>query len=143
MPKEHSVKLFIFGIETLDVYQRYVSLLSTVKKIVKLSKCTYHLLWQAQVFSKPKGGVRKVVIATNLAETSITIDDCVYVIDVGRMKENRFDPNKSMESLETVWVSKANALQVNFSIDFFYLKWTPWLCVLRPKPKLNLSGQAF
>ena len=41
------------------------------------------------VFSKPSGGWRKIVISTNLAETSITIDDCVFVVDVGRMKEKR------------------------------------------------------
>jgi ATP-dependent RNA helicase DHX57 len=52
-----------------------------------------------------------VVLSTNLAETSITIDDCVFVVDAGRMKEKRFDPLKSMESLETVWVTRANALQ--------------------------------
>ena len=60
---------------------------------------------------RPRAGQRKIVISTNMAETSITIDDCVFVIDVGRMKEKRFDPNKNMESLDTVWVSKANALQ--------------------------------
>lgn len=60
---------------------------------------------------KPKPGQRKIVISTNLAETSITIDDCVFVIDSGKMKEKRFDPNRNMESLETVWVTKANALQ--------------------------------
>eukprot|EP00092_Neocalanus_flemingeri_P073805 GFUD01091162.1.p1 GENE.GFUD01091162.1~~GFUD01091162.1.p1 ORF type:complete len:1281 (+),score=425.03 GFUD01091162.1:331-4173(+) len=66
---------------------------------------------QQLVFSKPKAGVRKIVISTNMAETSITIEDCVFVVDVGRMKEKRFDPNKNMESLDTVWVSQANALQ--------------------------------
>ena len=66
---------------------------------------------QQLVFSKPGQGKRKIVISTNLAETSITIDDCVFVIDVGRMKEKRFDPTKNMESLDTVWVSQANALQ--------------------------------
>ena len=60
---------------------------------------------------RPRAGQRKIVISTNMAETSITIDDCVFVIDAGRMKEKRFDPNKNMESLDTVWVSKANALQ--------------------------------
>ena len=68
---------------------------------------------QQLVFSKPKHGQRKIVISTNLAETSITIDDCVFVVDVGRMKEKRFDPSKNMESLDTVWVSQANALQVS------------------------------
>ena len=46
--------------------------------------------------------MRKIVISTNLAETSITIDDCVFVVDAGRMKEKRFDPVKNMESLDTV-----------------------------------------
>ncbi|KAK9870829.1 hypothetical protein WA026_009793 [Henosepilachna vigintioctopunctata] len=66
---------------------------------------------QAAIFRKPKGGMRKIVLSTNLAETSITIDDCVYVIDTGKMKEKRFDPNRNMESLETAWVTRANALQ--------------------------------
>nr|CAD7198290.1 unnamed protein product [Timema douglasi] len=66
---------------------------------------------QAMVFHKPKPGVRKIVLSTNIAETSITIDDCVFVIDTGRMKEKRFDSNKNMESLESVWVSRANAQQ--------------------------------
>lgn len=66
---------------------------------------------QSLVFKKPKPGVRKIVISTNIAETSITIDDCVFVIDAGKMKEKRYDPNKNMESLELCWVSQANALQ--------------------------------
>ncbi|KAL1138330.1 hypothetical protein AAG570_008394 [Ranatra chinensis] len=66
---------------------------------------------QNLVFKKTDKHVRKIVLSTNIAETSITIDDCVFVIDSGRMKEKRFDSNKNMESLETVWVSRANALQ--------------------------------
>ncbi|KAF9794040.1 hypothetical protein SFRURICE_010373 [Spodoptera frugiperda] len=66
---------------------------------------------QAQVFKKPRLGVRKIVLSTNIAETSVTIDDCVFVIDCGRMKEKRFDSNRNMESLDLVWVSRANAKQ--------------------------------
>lgn len=55
--------------------------------------------------------MRKIVLSTNLAETSITIDDCVFVIDTGKMKETRFNSNQNMESLETCWVSRANAMQ--------------------------------
>ena len=51
------------------------------------------------------------VVATNIAETSITIDDVVYVIDSGRMKETRYDPARKMASLEDCMVSKANAKQ--------------------------------
>lgn len=36
-----------------------------------------------------RAGQRKVVIATNIAETSLTIEDCVYVVDAGKHKERR------------------------------------------------------
>lgn len=62
-------------------------------------------------FRTPRSGVRKIVLSTNIAETSVTIDDCVFVIDSGKMKEKHFDSNRNMESLETVWVTRANALQ--------------------------------
>ncbi|KAM3962013.1 LOW QUALITY PROTEIN: putative ATP-dependent RNA helicase DHX57 [Aphomia sociella] len=66
---------------------------------------------QSLVFKNTKPGVRKIVLSTNIAETSVTIDDCVFVIDCGRMKEKRFDSNRNMESLDLVWVSRANAKQ--------------------------------
>jgi ATP-dependent RNA helicase DHX36 len=50
-------------------------------------------------------------MATNIAETSITIDDVVFVIDCGRVKEMRYDGARRMASLETVWVSRASARQ--------------------------------
>ncbi|KAL2083418.1 hypothetical protein ACEWY4_021191 [Coilia grayii] len=66
---------------------------------------------QQAVFTRPPEGVTKIIISTNIAETSVTIDDVVYVIDSGRMKEKRYDASRSMESLEDAWVSRANALQ--------------------------------
>lgn len=52
---------------------------------------------QARVFNRPPEGVRKIVIATNIAETSITIDDVVWVVDSGRVKENRYSSETHME----------------------------------------------
>ncbi|KAM3615872.1 uncharacterized protein V6R79_008865 [Siganus canaliculatus] len=66
---------------------------------------------QTQVFKRPPPGVRKIVIATNIAETSITIDDVVYVIDGGKIKETNFDTNNNISTMTAEWVSLANAKQ--------------------------------
>ncbi|KAL5787272.1 hypothetical protein ACOSP7_004221 [Xanthoceras sorbifolium] len=66
---------------------------------------------QKKVFLRPPENIRKVIVATNIAETSITIDDVVYVIDCGRHKENRYNPQKKLSSMVEDWISQANARQ--------------------------------
>jgi HrpA-like RNA helicase len=66
---------------------------------------------QRRVFQRPPPGRVKVVLSTNVAETSITIDDVVCVVDAGRVKEERYDAERLMSSLEDVSVSKAAAKQ--------------------------------
>lgn len=66
---------------------------------------------QTKMFSIPSPGIRKIVLATNVAETSITIPDVVYVVDSGSHKENRIKERTGIASLETVWVSLAGAKQ--------------------------------
>ncbi|KAA0194673.1 hypothetical protein HAZT_HAZT001111 [Hyalella azteca] len=66
---------------------------------------------QREVFDHPPSGVRKVVLATNIAETSITIDDIVYVIDSGYIKMTNFDKSSNLSTLASEWVTKANAHQ--------------------------------
>ncbi|KAF8086532.1 hypothetical protein N665_0622s0025 [Sinapis alba] len=66
---------------------------------------------QKKVFSRPPRGCRKIVLATNIAESAVTIDDVVYVIDSGRMKEKSYDPYNNVSTLQSSWVSKANAKQ--------------------------------
>lgn len=66
---------------------------------------------QQAIFSRPPKGVRKIVIATNIAETSITIDDIVFVIDSGRVKERRYDSAAKMSALVEIWISRANKRQ--------------------------------
>lgn len=66
---------------------------------------------QKKVFLRPPEKIRKVIVATNIAETSITIDDVVYVIDSGKHKENRYNPQKKLSSMVEDWISQANARQ--------------------------------
>lgn len=66
---------------------------------------------QQLVFASTPEGKRKVVFATNSAETSITIDGVRFVIDSGVVKEMRFDPKKNMSSLDVVSVSQSSANQ--------------------------------
>ena len=47
---------------------------------------------------------RKIVIATNIAESSVTIDDIVFVIDCGRAKMKMFDPDKNFATLRAEWI---------------------------------------
>ncbi|KAJ4522728.1 hypothetical protein HRR78_000215 [Exophiala dermatitidis] len=66
---------------------------------------------QAKIFEPTPPGARKVVLATNIAETSLTIDGIVYVIDPGFVKENQYNPRTGMESLVVVPCSRASAGQ--------------------------------
>ncbi|XP_022100852.1 probable ATP-dependent RNA helicase YTHDC2 [Acanthaster planci] len=66
---------------------------------------------QKKVFRKPASGVRKIVLSTNIAETSVTINDVVFVLDSGKVKEKSFDALTSVSMLKSNWISKASAKQ--------------------------------
>ena len=66
---------------------------------------------QAKIFEPTPPGARKVVLATNIAETSITIDNIVYVVDPGFCKQNAYNPATGMETLQVVPISQASADQ--------------------------------
>ena len=66
---------------------------------------------QKTVFDRPPKGVTKIVLATNIAETSITIDDVVFVIDCGKIKLKGFDHDRNLSTLEATWETMANAKQ--------------------------------
>ena len=66
---------------------------------------------QAAVFRHYGRGRRKIVLATNVAETSVTISDITVVIDTGRMKEMQYDATGGVAKLADVWVSQASARQ--------------------------------
>ncbi|XP_036436605.1 3'-5' RNA helicase YTHDC2 [Colossoma macropomum] len=66
---------------------------------------------QRKVLKPSPNGVRKIILSTNIAETSITVNDVVFVIDSGKVKEKAFDALNHVTMLKMVWISKASALQ--------------------------------
>lgn len=68
---------------------------------------------QAKIFEPTPEGARKVVLATNIAETSITIDGVVFVIDPGFVKQNSYNPRTGMSSLIIVPVGSQSRQLTN------------------------------
>ncbi|KIK69520.1 hypothetical protein GYMLUDRAFT_33890 [Collybiopsis luxurians FD-317 M1] len=66
---------------------------------------------QMRVFQPPPAGHRLVVVATNVAETSLTIPGIRYVVDCGRAKERRYDVTNGIQAFQVSWISKASAAQ--------------------------------
>ena len=66
---------------------------------------------QARIFQKAPDGVRKCVVATNIAETSLTVDGIMYVVDPGYSKLKVYNPRIGMDALQVFPISQANANQ--------------------------------
>lgn len=63
------------------------------------------------MFDYPPDGVRKCIVSTNIAETSVTIDGIRFVVDSGKVKEMSYDPVCKMQKLKEFWISQASAEQ--------------------------------
>lgn len=110
-----SILVFLPGKGEIDALSR---VLSSNSELGDHTKCVILKLHsslspsqQWRVFQPVTYGILKVVLATNVAETSITIPDVTYVIDTGRAKEVRFNPETRIKDLVTVWISKASSYQ--------------------------------
>ncbi|KAI1004527.1 Pre-mRNA-splicing factor ATP-dependent RNA helicase [Podosphaera aphanis] len=66
---------------------------------------------QAKIFDKAAPGIRKVIVATNIAETSLTVDGIMYVVDSGYSKLKVYNPRMGMDTLQITPISQANASQ--------------------------------
>ncbi|XP_020096072.1 pre-mRNA-splicing factor ATP-dependent RNA helicase DEAH1-like isoform X2 [Ananas comosus] len=111
------ILVFLTGqeeIETVDeILKHRIKGLGT--KIAELIICPIYANLptelQAKIFEPTPEGARKVVLATNIAETSLTIDGIKYVVDPGFCKIKSYNPRTGMESLLVNPISKASAEQ--------------------------------
>ena len=66
---------------------------------------------QRKAFERAPAGRRKVVVATNVAETSVTIPDVVFVVDAGKVRQSSFVASRKVQLLQEEWISKEAAAQ--------------------------------
>uniref|UniRef100_A0A158Q6T0 RNA helicase n=1 Tax=Elaeophora elaphi TaxID=1147741 RepID=A0A158Q6T0_9BILA len=100
----------------------YEDILAVREKAIKMHGCstkpaifTLHSQMgsqdQQRVFEPVGRGYRKVILSTNIAEASLTIDDVVFVIDCGKVKEKIYDHSTRISQLKMTWIAKSNAEQ--------------------------------
>ena len=61
------------------------------------------------MFQSLQPGEHKIILSTNIAETSVTIDDVAVVIDSGRLKEKVYDPHVKLAYLKASWISQGKS----------------------------------
>jgi len=121
------ILLFLTGQEEIDtaceiLYERMKLLGPDVPELIILP--VYSALpseMQTRIFEPAPPGSRKVVIATNIAETSLTIDGIYYVVDPGFVKQKVYNSKTGMDSLIVTPISQAAAKQVN---KYIFIKHT-------------------
>ncbi|XP_061384451.1 probable ATP-dependent RNA helicase spindle-E [Danaus plexippus] len=117
-----SVLIFLPGIHEIE--ELYASLMDIeLRKKVGDEECSSYKWWvlplhstitadeQVRVFQRAPPGHRKIILATNIAESSITVPDIKYVIDFCLMKVLVADENTNFTSLQLSWASKTNCEQ--------------------------------
>uniref|UniRef100_A0A671WD89 ATP-dependent RNA helicase TDRD9 n=1 Tax=Sparus aurata TaxID=8175 RepID=A0A671WD89_SPAAU len=106
-----SVLVFLPGIHEIRCMQEALSKLVHRRLQIYLLHSTVILEEQNGVFQLPVPGYRKVILSTNIAESSLTVPDVKYVIDFCLARHNVCDPDTNYQSLRLTWASKTNCNQ--------------------------------
>lgn len=105
--------LFLSGMAEISTIQEACQVYATHTRrwIVLPLHSTLSLAQQDKVFDIAPPGVRKCIISTNIAETSVTIDGVRFVVDSGKVKEMSYDSKAKMQRLREFWISRASSEQ--------------------------------
>lgn len=110
--KPGAVLCFMPGWKEMKAMQKELEFCRSRNKLkVLLVHSKLPISEQRLIFSKTEPRERKIILATNIAETSITINDVCYVIDTGLCNSIDYDPELNMSTFGTRWISRANAKQ--------------------------------
>lgn len=116
-PPNHDVLIFLTGQEEIEAVAHQIRVLSKDEDVTG-PPIRVHTLYAAQpsaaqmtVFQPTPEGTRKVIISTNIAETSITISGVKYVIDCGMVKVRTYQPTTGLEMLKVQRISQEQAWQ--------------------------------
>jgi small subunit ribosomal protein S24e len=115
---EGHVLVFLPGWDEIQALNRQLQerklrlpLSDTTRYSIHLLHSSIPVAEQQLIFDPPPSGIRRIILSTNIAETSVTIPDVVYVVDSAKLKEQRYDPTRHMSSLVSAWVGSSNLKQ--------------------------------
>ncbi|TLS26582.1 hypothetical protein PpBr36_04155 [Pyricularia pennisetigena] len=83
----------------------------TSKFRIQFLHSTMPSLDQNEIFEKVPSGCRRVILSSNIAQTSVTVPDVVYVVDTGKTRAQRYDPSTRITSLATEWETQSDVIQ--------------------------------
>ncbi|XP_058051146.1 probable ATP-dependent RNA helicase DHX34 isoform X2 [Ahaetulla prasina] len=105
--------IFLSGVAEIGAVVEAAQSYATFTKrwVVLPLHSTLSVAEQDKVFDLAPPGVRKCIISTNIAETSVTIDGVRFVVDSGKVKEMSYDSKAKLHRLQEFWISRASAEQ--------------------------------
>lgn len=117
-PAQHDILIFLTGQEEIDSVTHSIRQIAKDNSLAEFPRMRVLPLYaalpsnqQLDVFRVTAPGERKVIVSTNIAETSITIPGIKYVIDSGRAKVRTYNPSNGFDSLKVKKISQAQAWQ--------------------------------
>lgn len=118
-PTDESILVFLPGWEEMSTLQRCLleedvlrmGYASPNKFRIYLIHSQMRAFEQRAIFEVPPRGIRKIILATNIAESSITIEDVVHVVDSAKVKVSFYESEVRLRDLSCHWISRANSIQ--------------------------------